>query len=187
MTSDLVFLRAFLALQAKQHVSVSEAPAIVAGGLDSEFTDGLKGPQALTSHDRCLASVLRLPVDLRLGVRLKDREQHRVPRAVIDDCLRRRAAHLRAGAERFKFFDLAEIENLRACSGLKARIKQRQQRCDVYRNLTFHGHHLTASMIRPGRSRCRAAMTVTRSAFNERDVIGTRCMSEKPRTQTGRL
>jgi hypothetical protein len=56
---------------------------------------------------------------------------------------------LRAGAERFKFFDLAEIENLRACSGLKARIKQRQQRRDVYRNLTFHGHHLTASMIRP--------------------------------------
>jgi hypothetical protein len=39
-----------------------------------------------------------------------------VPRAVVDYRLRRRAALLRAGAERFKFFDLAEIENLRACS-----------------------------------------------------------------------
>ena len=74
---------------------------------------------------------------------------------------------MRAGTERFKLFDLAEIENLRARSGLRARINQRQHCRDVYRNLTFHGHHLTASMneISLARAACPKSLGPKRDAF----------------------
>src|SRR5262249_40901033 len=118
--SDPVFLRVFFALEAQKNISVSEASGAVAARFDPELTVSLESPQALPAYDRCLAAVLCFPVNLCLGIRFKDGEQHRMPLVVINDRLRRRAARLRAGAERFKLLDLAKIENLRARPGLMA-------------------------------------------------------------------
>src|SRR6185312_16861888 len=89
--SNLVFLSAFFAFEAQQDVAVPETAGIIAGCLDPEFADGLEGSQALPPDDRRLAAVFRLPENLRLGVRFHDCEQHGVPRAIIDNCFRRRA------------------------------------------------------------------------------------------------
>src|SRR5262245_52918396 len=147
--SDPVFLRAFFALEAQENISVPEAPAAIAGRFDPEFADRLERPQALPANGCRLAAVLRFPVDLRLSVRLQDCKQHRVPFFVIDDRLRRRAACLRARAERFKLLDLTKIEYLCARPRLKIRTEKCQDCHGAYQNLPFHDRHLAVSMIRP--------------------------------------
>src|SRR5215510_15142434 len=136
--SDPVFLCAFFALEAQENISVPEAPGAIAGRFDPEFAVGLERAQALPTNGRRLAAVLRLPVDLRLGVGFQDCKQHRMALVVIDDRLRGRAARLRARAERFKLLDLAKIENLRARSGLKVRTEKCQDCHGAWQKLPFH-------------------------------------------------
>ena len=60
---------------------------LVAKGFDFKLADRLKCLQAWSMYKRCLISVIRLPIDLRFCIGLKDREKYRMPITIIDNCL----------------------------------------------------------------------------------------------------